>query len=234
MKRTVEPTGTTSTCGENCFLTVAISATTPNITGNLHGSSATAATPVEMLASLGTSGKSAGKLANKSDTAGSNAFTGTIAVTVIEVLANGHLIVSGEKQIAMTQGTEYIRFAESLLAGHAFASVFPPGYPALVALAAQLAHDLVEARGLRHGQARRRLVHNDDIREPGDPENAGALYSGEGAGDDQAGLRSFFISFLKRLISPSASSNEPARPLSRKYATSAGAFRARAAWAPRE
>ena len=31
-------------------------------------------------------------------------------------------------------GTDYIRFAESLARGRAFVSVFPPGYPALVAL----------------------------------------------------------------------------------------------------
>ena len=35
----------------------------------------------------------------------------TITVTVIEVLPNNYLMVSGEKQLAMTQGTEYIRFS---------------------------------------------------------------------------------------------------------------------------
>lgn len=40
-----------------------------------------------------------------------NAFTGNIGVTVIEVLPNGNLLVSGEKQIAMSQGTEFIRFS---------------------------------------------------------------------------------------------------------------------------
>lgn len=40
-----------------------------------------------------------------------NAFTGTITVTVIEVYPNGNLLVSGEKQIAMTQGTEFVRFS---------------------------------------------------------------------------------------------------------------------------
>ncbi len=38
-------------------------------------------------------------------------FTGTIAVTVIEVLANGNLLVSGEKQIGLNYETEYIRFS---------------------------------------------------------------------------------------------------------------------------
>lgn len=40
-----------------------------------------------------------------------NSFTGTITVTVYEVLINGNLKVRGEKQIGINQGTEYIRFA---------------------------------------------------------------------------------------------------------------------------
>lgn len=43
--------------------------------------------------------------------AANNSFTGTITVTVQEVRANGNLVVSGEKQIAINQGTEYVRFS---------------------------------------------------------------------------------------------------------------------------
>ncbi|MYM23981.1 flagellar biosynthesis protein FlgH [Duganella sp. FT135W] len=43
--------------------------------------------------------------------AASNAFTGTMGITVVEVLGNGNLIVAGEKQIGMNKGTEYIRFS---------------------------------------------------------------------------------------------------------------------------
>lgn len=43
--------------------------------------------------------------------AASNDFTGTITVTVTEVYQNGNMLVSGEKQIAMSQGTEFIRFS---------------------------------------------------------------------------------------------------------------------------
>ncbi|MDR1162442.1 MAG: flagellar basal body L-ring protein FlgH [Candidatus Accumulibacter sp.] len=40
-----------------------------------------------------------------------NVFTGNIAVTIIEVLPNGNLLVSGEKQVAIGTGTEYIRLS---------------------------------------------------------------------------------------------------------------------------
>jgi flagellar L-ring protein precursor FlgH len=41
----------------------------------------------------------------------SNTFTGTITVTVTEVLPNGNLIVAGEKQVAMNKGVEFVRFS---------------------------------------------------------------------------------------------------------------------------
>ncbi|RDB42333.1 flagellar basal body L-ring protein FlgH [Halomonas sp. DQ26W] len=40
-----------------------------------------------------------------------NSFTGTITVSVLEVMHNGNLRVRGEKQIAINQGVEFIRFA---------------------------------------------------------------------------------------------------------------------------
>ena len=45
-----------------------------------------------------------------SGTADQNAsLTGSIAVTVVEVLANGNLMVRGEKQLALTEGAEVIQ-----------------------------------------------------------------------------------------------------------------------------
>ncbi len=41
----------------------------------------------------------------------SNVFTGSITTTVIDVLPNGNLQVSGEKQIALDKGTEFVRFS---------------------------------------------------------------------------------------------------------------------------
>lgn len=55
--------------------------------------------------------KSAIKFENKDSDSNNNNFTGTITVTVIEVLANGNLVVSGEKQVAINQQTEFIRLS---------------------------------------------------------------------------------------------------------------------------
>lgn len=40
-----------------------------------------------------------------------NTFSGTMTVTVLQVLGNGNLRVRGEKQILINQGTEFIRFS---------------------------------------------------------------------------------------------------------------------------
>jgi flagellar L-ring protein precursor FlgH len=74
----------------------------PAITGHV---------PLKFLSGASVNGTSATKFSGKGDSASSNAFTGVITVTVIEVLGNGNLIVAGEKQIGINQGSEFIRFS---------------------------------------------------------------------------------------------------------------------------
>jgi len=57
------------------------------------------------------SATTANKFADGDNQTASNTFTGTLGVTVSEVLPNGNLIVSGEKQVAMNRGVEFIRFS---------------------------------------------------------------------------------------------------------------------------
>ncbi|WP_307570606.1 flagellar basal body L-ring protein FlgH [Pantoea anthophila] len=47
----------------------------------------------------------------KGGAAAKNTFSGTLTVTVNQVLENGNLRVVGEKQIEINQGTEFIRFS---------------------------------------------------------------------------------------------------------------------------
>jgi flagellar L-ring protein precursor FlgH len=74
------------------------------ITGS-YGSSGHKIGPVEAKAGTGNT------FNGKGGTESSNQFTGTIAVTVIEVLANGNLRVAGEKQIGIRQNSEVLRFS---------------------------------------------------------------------------------------------------------------------------
>lgn len=93
------------------------SASTKSNTNVNHSGSIAAAVPTvtglpgKSLQGLELAATSSVSMAGKGDAAANNVFTGTITVTVVEVLANGNLLVSGEKQVSIGGGTEYIRLS---------------------------------------------------------------------------------------------------------------------------
>jgi flagellar L-ring protein FlgH len=67
--------------------------------------------PIKTLQGTALNASSATKFEEKDAGSASNNFSGTITVTVAEVLSNGNLVVSGEKQVALDKGAEFIRFS---------------------------------------------------------------------------------------------------------------------------
>lgn len=76
---------------------------------------------------LSAAAASSNKFSDAGAISSSNNFTGTMGLTVLDVLANGNLVVSGEKQIALDKSTEYIRFSgvvsPSAIVGNTVSSV---------------------------------------------------------------------------------------------------------------
>lgn len=96
-----ETTTASSKSNTKASRATSISASVPTVTG----------LPGKSFQGLGLSATGANSLDGKGETAANNVFTGNVTVTVIEVLPNGNLLVSGEKQVSIGAGTEYIRLS---------------------------------------------------------------------------------------------------------------------------
>jgi flagellar L-ring protein precursor FlgH len=81
-------------------------------TGTLSGSvSALPGVRPKAFARAGADATSANTFEGKGATESSNDFSGTITVTVREVLPNGHLLIAGEKQIGVNSNVDVLRFS---------------------------------------------------------------------------------------------------------------------------
>lgn len=95
------------------------------------------------LAKANVAATDANTFAGKGGTQSANTFSGAITATVVQVLPNGHLVVTGEKQIGVNENVDVMRFSgtvdpRSIQAGSVVAST-------------QVANVRIESRG--RGQA---------------------------------------------------------------------------------
>lgn len=73
--------------------------------------SALSGLPGKGLLGLDLGATSSTAFSGKGSAANNNVFTGSITVTVIDVLPNGNLLVSGEKQLAIGEEQEFVRIS---------------------------------------------------------------------------------------------------------------------------
>ena len=95
--------------------------------------------PGSALNRLAAGGSNANTFSGKGTTENSNDFSGTITATVVQVLANGHLIVSAEKQIGINADVDVLRFS-----GQVDPRAIAPGNSVQ---SAQIANVRIEQRG---------------------------------------------------------------------------------------
>ena len=94
---------------------------------------------INLLGKLGVGATSNNDFAGKGGTESANTFSGSITTTVVEVLPNGHLLVTGEKQIGVNQNVDVLRFSGTV----------DPRFvqPGSVVSSTQVANARIESRG---------------------------------------------------------------------------------------
>jgi flagellar L-ring protein FlgH len=92
------------TANSNTERKTSVEAGIPGVSG-LLGNVIKPIKPLSVEAEVGTN------FDGKGSTTSTNLFTGSITVTVLEVLANGNLRVAGEKQIGIRQNSEVLKFS---------------------------------------------------------------------------------------------------------------------------
>lgn len=116
------------------------SASTANRTSSMAaGVSAFPLLPAFDAAKLSVGTSSANDFSGKGGTESANTFSGTITATVVEVLPNGHMVVSGDKQIGVNQNVDVLRFS-----GTIDPRVVQPGS---IVSSTQVANARIESRG---------------------------------------------------------------------------------------
>ena len=108
-----------------------------NVNAGLGLSSGSANTPIALNAGVNSNGNT--NFDSKGGSSASNQFSGTITVTVLEVLSNGNLNVAGEKRLAVGHEEEVIRFG---------GIVTPSTLQGNSVLSSQVADARIEYRGL--------------------------------------------------------------------------------------
>lgn len=104
--------------------------------------SAISALPMQTAAGLGRldiGASSKNDFTGKGGTESANTFAGSITATVVEVLPNGHLVVTGEKQIGVNHNVDVLRFS-----GTVDPRLVQPGS---IVSSTQVANVRVESRG---------------------------------------------------------------------------------------
>jgi len=87
---------------------------TSTVNRNTSVDSAIKALPDQTLAGLGKfdiGASTNNNFSGKGGTESANTFLGSITTTVVEVLPNGHMVVTGEKQIGVNQNVDVLRFS---------------------------------------------------------------------------------------------------------------------------